>query len=191
MARRKDHTREELTQLAIEAGRTIVVEKGPSALTARNVAGEIGYTPGTLYNIFENIDALAAAINIKSMETFSETISQILLRTSDAPTRLRELSQAYLDFHKNDPHIWSLLFAIPVEYHSEPYHEAIHRIFDQVVEAILPISANKDAARKKAKVFWSTLHGICLLQQSGKLNVREDDSTEALVATFLDQFLKT
>ena len=65
MARRKDHTREELTQLAIKAGRELVVEKGSAALTARNVAQAIGYTPGTLYNVFENIDALVAAINIE------------------------------------------------------------------------------------------------------------------------------
>lgn len=191
MARRKDHTREELTQLATEAGRTLVAEKGPSALTARNVAKQIGYTPGTLYNLFENIDALAAAINIQSMEAFSATISGILTRTSDAPTRLREVSQAYLDFHRDESHLWSLLFAVPVDHHSEAYHEAIHRIFDQVVEALLPLSANATEARKKAKVLWSTLHGICLLHQSGKLNVSEDDSTEVLVATFLDQFLKT
>lgn len=191
MARRKDHTREDLTQLAIDAGRTLVVERGPTALTARNVAREIGYTPGTLYNLFENIDALAAAINIQSMGAFSGTLSGILAHTVDATTRLRDISQAYLDFQRDEPHLWSLLFAVPVDHHSEPYHEAIHRIFDQVVEAILPISANPDEARKKAKVLWSTLHGICLLQQSGKLNVREDDSTEELVATFLNQFLRT
>lgn len=191
MARRKDHTREELTRLAVDAGRQLVTEKGPTALTARSVAKAIGYTPGTLYNLFENIDGLAAAINIESMDTFSRTIERIAADNPGAELRLRKISQAYLDFHRDSPHLWSLLFAIPVDHHSEAYQQAIHRIFDPVVEAVRPLSANADIARKKAKVLWSTLHGICLLNQSGKLNVRENDAAVELVATFLDQFFKT
>jgi len=190
MARRKDHTREELTRLAIDAGRQLVIEKGPPALTARNVAKAIGYTPGTLYNLFDNIDDLAAAINIGSMEDFAAKLEDIAAESSDAECHLRKISQAYLEFHHDSPHLWSLLFAVPVDYHSEDYHQAIHRIFDQVVEAVRPLSANADIARRKAKVLWSALHGICLLQQSGKLNVSEDDPAEELVATFLEQFLK-
>ena len=44
--------------------------------------------------------------------------------------------------------------------------------------------------RQKAKILWSTLHGICLLQQSGKLNVSEPDPAEDLLTHFLDQFLQ-
>lgn len=190
MARRKDHTREELTQLAIDAGRDLVVKEGPNALTARRVATEIGYTAGTLYNLFENIDALAAAINIGSIENFADKLDVAINEKSDAPTQLRKASQAYLDFHREEPNLWTLLFAIPVDYHSEDYHAAIHRVFDPIVEAFQPLSRNSEEARKKAKVLWSTLHGICLLHQSGKLNVSENDSAEELVATFLDQFLK-
>ncbi|MGB0743510.1 MAG: TetR/AcrR family transcriptional regulator [Opitutales bacterium] len=190
MARRKDHTREELTQMAIDAGQQLVIEKGPSALTARNVAQAIGYTPGTLYNLFDNIDGLAAAINISSMTAFADTLENIAAENPDADSQLRQISQAYLDFHRDSPHLWSLLFAVPVDHHSEAYHQAIHRIFDLVVEALRPLSADADIARRKAKVLWSTLHGICLLQQSGKLNVSESDPADELVATFLEQFLK-
>lgn len=190
MARRKDHTREELTQLAIDAGRDLVVKEGPNALTARRVATEIGYTAGTLYNLFENIDALAAAINIGSMQTFADKLDAVISEAADAPTQLREASQAYLDFHREEPNLWSLLFAIPVEYHSEDYHAAIHRIFDPIAEAFQSLSSDTKQARKKAKVLWSTLHGICLLHQSGKLNISENETAEELVATFLDQFLK-
>ncbi len=189
MARRKDHTREELTQMSIDAGRELVMNQGPSALTARRVASEIGYTAGTLYNLFENIDALAAAINIQSMESFADKLDTATSSQSDAPTQLRKASQAYLDFHREEPNLWSLLFATPVDFQSEHYHTAIHRVFDPIAEAFQPLSQNAEEARKKAKILWSTLHGICLLKQSGKLNVSESDPIEELVTTFLDQFL--
>lgn len=191
MARRKDHTRKELTELAVESGRKLVAEAGPQALTARKVAAAMGYTPGTLYNLFENIDALTAAINIRSMEAFARTIETVIQGEPSTAARLRGIARAYLDFHRDSPHLWSLLFATPLDYHSEAYHEAIHRIFDQVVDATRPLTLDPDAARRKAKVLWATLHGICLLQSSGKLNVSEEDSTEELVAEFLNPFLQT
>lgn len=191
MARRKDHTREELTQLAIEAGTSLVTQRGPDALTARNVAQEIGYTAGTLYNIFENIDALAAAINIQSMERFSNKIHAIIQNNADAPTRLHKISQAYLDFNQSEPQLWSLLFATPIEHKSEAYSYAVHQIFDQVTEVMQPLSENPTEARQKAKVLWATLHGVCLLDQSRKLNVGEEDSPETLINSYLDQLLNT
>ncbi len=191
MARRKDHTRKELTELAIEAGRTLVREKGTDALTARNVAKAIGYTPGTLYNVFENIDALAAAINIKSMQAFAEKLRHTLAQSETTEDCVRQIAQAYLHFHKEEPQLWSLLFAVPVAHHSDAYHQAIHAIFDQVTEAMAPLSQSPTQARRKAKILWSTLHGICLLQQSAKLDVSEPDQPAELVAEFLDQFITT
>jgi AcrR family transcriptional regulator len=190
MARRKDHTRKELSQLAVAAGRKLVQQQGPGALTARKVASAIGYTPGTLYNVFENIDALTAAINIESMQRFADQLQKIQTPIESAKMRIRAIAQAYLDFHQAEPQLWSLLFAQPLNYQSDAYHQAIHAIFNQVTEAMAHLSGSPELARQKAKILWSTLHGICLLQQSGKLNVSEPDSAEVLVKHFLDQFLK-
>jgi len=190
MARRKDHTRAELIQLAIQSGRDLVVAEGPGALTARNVAKLMGYTPGTLYNLFENIDGLAAAINGTSLQDFAEVIRLILRENAKPKKRLRLIARAYLDFHQSSPHLWNLLFATPIQHKSDSYQAAIHAVFDQVAEALQPISGSKKAARQNAKILWSTLHGICLLQQSGKLDVKQVDPADELTTRFLEQFLK-
>jgi AcrR family transcriptional regulator len=190
MARRKDHSREELTELAIQRGRELVMAEGPSALSARNVAKLIGYTPGTLYNLFDNIDGLAAAINSTSLNAFAETIRTILRDDAKPKKRLRKIAQAYLDFQATEPHLWALLFATPIHNESETYKRAIHLVFDQVTEAMLEISGSPKAARQNAKILWSTLHGICLLRSSGKLDITESDSSEALVKHFLKQYFK-
>lgn len=189
MARRKDHTREELTDLAINRGQQIVAAEGPSALTARNVAKMMGYTPGTLYNLFDNIDGLAAAINIRSMEAFAEVIEEILRHNAKPKKRLRLISKAYLTFQEEQANLWTLLFATPLKSDSNAYAQAVHRIFDQVAEALRPLSGSAKAARQDAKILWSTLHGICLLKEHGKLDVSTTDAPEELVKRFLDQFL--
>lgn len=190
MARRKDHTREELKQLAIDCGRELVITGGPNALTARNVAAAMGYTPGTLYNIFTNIEGLIVAINISSLEDFADRIHQLLNKHDNARQSIHEIAKYYVQFQDENPNLWSLLFATPVDSEDESYHLAIHKVFDQVTAAIRPISGNEVAARQDAKIIWSTLHGICLLRQNGKLDVTEVDPAEQLIERFLHNFLK-
>jgi AcrR family transcriptional regulator len=190
MARRKDHSREELTQLAIDSGREIVRADGAPALTARKVATQMGYTPGTLYNLFENIDGLACAINTQTLEAFAVTIQEKLNRTKTPESGLRAICQAYLDLHATELKLWNLVFATPLSIKTEGYHQAVHQVFDQVTETIKPLSKSPIATRQNAKIIWSTLHGICLLQQSGKLDITEQDPPEALLKRFLNQFLK-
>ena len=68
MARRSDHSREELREMALSAAEQIVVEQGYEGLSARKVASAIGYTVGTLYLVFENIDDLILNINARTLD---------------------------------------------------------------------------------------------------------------------------
>ena len=58
MARRSDHSREELREMALAATEEIIDQQGLAGLTARKVAAGIGYTVGTLYLVFRNLDDL-------------------------------------------------------------------------------------------------------------------------------------
>jgi AcrR family transcriptional regulator len=190
MARRKDHTREELIKLAVDCGLKIVAAQGIQALTARKVAEKMGYTPGTLYNLFENIDALAAAINCVTLKNFAEKIADIRARSTTAPKKLLErICYAYIQLQQDSPNLWTLLFATPLSNKSDSYTQATHSVFDQVVDTISPLCPSRKTARRDAKIIWATLHGICLLEQSRKLNVTEPDSPETLIKRFLNQFL--
>ena len=44
--------------MAMAAAREIAEKEGLRGLTARRIAREIGYTVGTLYNLFDNLDDL-------------------------------------------------------------------------------------------------------------------------------------
>ncbi len=192
MARRKDHTREELIRLAIDCGRNLVKVSGPNALTARNVARKMGYTPGTLYNIFENIEGLIVAINTTSLERISRQMTSIFAEESNSEHRIYRFCIMYLQFHSDEPELWQLLFATPINKDAlnEAYHNAAYKTHDLFTDALLPISRSIKAARQDAKIIWSTLHGICLRQQSDSLKVSEANQIEELIDRFLTQFLE-
>ncbi|MGB2336434.1 MAG: TetR/AcrR family transcriptional regulator, partial [Alcanivorax sp.] len=69
MARRNQHSREELQALAIDAVRELVVEQGLGKLSVRKVAEKIRYTPGMLYHVFANLDDLILHANAATLDT--------------------------------------------------------------------------------------------------------------------------
>ena len=67
---RKPHA--ELKKKALQSAELIVVEEGLAALTARRVAGETGFSVGTLYNIFGHLDGLIAEVNLATFRQMAE-----------------------------------------------------------------------------------------------------------------------
>ena len=76
MARRADHSREELCEIAMQAAERIVETDGLRALTARNVADAIGYSPGTLYNLFANLDELILQLNGRTLDALHDRLAR-------------------------------------------------------------------------------------------------------------------
>ena len=73
MGRRSQHTPEELRELILTATRRIVEERGFRALSAREIAREIGYAPGTLYNMYENLDEILLRVEARVLKDGSST----------------------------------------------------------------------------------------------------------------------
>ncbi len=66
MARRADHTREELASMALKAARDIIVKSGAAAFSTREVAARMGYTVGTLYQLFRDAEDLIERVNAET-----------------------------------------------------------------------------------------------------------------------------
>ena len=77
MARRSDHSREQLRRLALDSARQITAEEGLRGLKARRVAREIGYTIGTIYNVFEDLDDLIVQMNAETLGALYAACSQV------------------------------------------------------------------------------------------------------------------
>src|SRR3990167_3233224 len=97
MGRRSIHTPEELRELIIQAATDIVERDGLAGLSAREIAKRIGYSPGTLYNVFENLDDLLLTIEARLLDTLAERLAKT--DPAGAPDeRLRRLAGAYFAF---------------------------------------------------------------------------------------------
>jgi len=193
MARRSDHSREELYEMTVKAARAIIVEHGLQALTVRGVGEAIGYSPGTLYNIFRDLNDLIVHLNGQTLDQMYVSLSS-RPSTGEAPHDLRQLLKGYLDYLENNRNLWETLFEYRLQDDQtlpDWYLAKVAKLLSLVESAISPLfppgaqGARQDAAR----VLWASLHGICSLSQSGKLQVISSqdvhEMTELLMVCFV------
>ncbi|RVU38188.1 TetR/AcrR family transcriptional regulator [Hwanghaeella grinnelliae] len=193
MARRSDHNREELYALAIGAARQIVESDGIKALTARNVADVIGYSPGTLYNLFDNLDDLIVHLNGSTLDDLFDKVSA-LEQSGDPESDCKALLGSYLDYLNDHPGLWYALFdyAIPTTMTVPSWYvRKIERLMEILRVAIAPLYADTqmDETARAASVLWAGLHGITSLSNDGKLQLVSEDDVEDLASFLVTTFI--
>jgi AcrR family transcriptional regulator len=191
MGRRSDHSREELTNLILDAAWNIAESDGLSGLTARNIADKIGYAPGTIYNLFDDLDELILQVRGRTLDLLYDELAS--LPQNGEPARdLLALGRGYIEFTRSHPNLWNVTLDHHVPRDTMPnwYHDKALRLFDLLESALAPLFENDDAreAALAAQVIWSSLHGIYQLQSAGKLIEPEslDDMTQLLIECFVD-----
>lgn len=174
MARRKDHSREELKELILSAAWDIIASGGISKLTAREIGKKIGYVPGTIYNIFPSMEVLQLHVNARTLKLLAEKLGKAAAKGKGAPldTRLMGLARAYLAFAQTYRPFWMALFANDLTDLKETqswYGQAIEEVFAPL-EAILREECHDNpSVREDSHILWSSVHGITYLWATGKM----------------------
>lgn len=109
MARRTDHNRSELRELVLTEAHRHMGDVGFARFSSREVAKRIGYSVGTVYNVFPNLDALIVAVNTRTFEVWHDHVSKVL--DADPPDRIEAMVSAYFDFASANPELWHALYA--------------------------------------------------------------------------------
>ncbi len=194
MARRSDHSRQELRQMALEAAQEIIRQDGIGKLTTRRVAKRIGYTVGTLYLVFKDMDDLILAINADTVRELHSRIEHGVIAKSDPVEQLREFSRNYLAYARENPNLWRLAF----EFQSAPdtpFPEVISREIDTIrqylTDILQQLSSQQSASDLRVQVaaFWAGIHGICHLTVTDSLKVAGVESVQAVLDRQLEAFM--
>lgn len=194
MARRSDHTRDELEKLALVTARKIVETEGATALTARRLAGDIGYTPGTLYHLFGSMDGVIYRINARTLEEIKEAISPSPKgkAAQDILADINRMAGAYINFANTNRELWLLLFsAQSAEQAPAWYVEKIEESFAPLETIMEPLYKRVSERKLAARTLWSAIHGICYLEitQKGPMRKSRQGATEMakyLITSFLN-----
>lgn len=193
MARRSDHTREELYELIVATAHDMIEKDGLNALSTRKLAVKVGYTAGTIYNIFKNIDDLILHVHARTLESVYHAIEPAL-KHAKAEDRLQAMVELYLSFIQQHSHSWSSLFE-PGNWQNKQlpdwYQEKVEHLFSLVEKGLEPLfpKERQDELNLSARVFWSSIHGICTLAITDKLDVVSRHKVEIMTRSFLANYI--
>ncbi len=194
MGRRGDHTFEQLNDMILEATKELLSEEGFHNVSTRRIASRIGYSVGTLYNIFQNLDDIYMHLNVRTLDRLIDILREALNDKTRSP--IKSIAYAYIKFSIDDFNAWSLLF----EYRFQEdlivpkwYNDRIEQLYDMVGNALGKVLQTDDTASLKEyiTVLWAGIHGICVLSTKGKLSragIKESQS-QALIDNFIDNYL--
>jgi AcrR family transcriptional regulator len=192
MGRRSDHTREELKELALGAARRIVAKRGYRALSARNVSAAIGYTVGSLYLVFENLEDLVLHVNGATMRDLHSALETVAAKHGHPETRILAIAREYIGFAFGNRLLWALIFEHPMPKKTPAwYSEQVSTLFS-MVEAPLALTA---PARSPAEIqlathaLWSGVHGVSVLGVSGRLREIGLSEAQKTAASLVSNYL--
>lgn len=194
MPRRSDHSRSEFIELVVDAAESIVAEAGQAALSARGIGKRIGYSAGSIYLAFENLDAVILHVNARTLNRMRDRMAAAIQAEGVVLERLRRAARAYVGFARENPHLWRLCFEhrIPIdqdtpEWLTRRIQELVQLVLDPLAEAT---ELDGEALSEAAQALWAGVHGICILTLTNKMPLVGRQSTEKLTEALISNYLR-
>lgn len=194
MARRSDHSREEIREMALAAAEKIIAEEGFSSLSTRRLAAAIGYTVGTLYLVFRNLDDLVVQINERTLDELYRSLKKSLSRCQEPEACIPALGHAYIQFATENTHRWNLVFEYGIPKDDETLQKPqarVSQIFELVETSLQPLAKgqSKKQIAQAARALWGGVHGICVLSLSNSLDIAGVQSVNVLTDSLIKNYL--
>lgn len=191
MARRADHSRPELREMILVATEDILDQEGLNGLSIRKIADRIGYSSGTLYQIFGSLDELIVEAHIRSFQRLYRELETVEIG-DDPEAALLALARVYLRFAQKYPRRWSAVFqhSLPKGHDlPERYHIHVDGLLGLGRKALAPLYGSEfdEGARQNARIIWASLYGIVSLELASKLS--KIDEVEEFIEVLIRNFL--
>ncbi|WP_042499038.1 TetR/AcrR family transcriptional regulator [Vibrio variabilis] len=195
MARRNDHTREELIDLTLTTVRDYLNENSYHSLSLRKIATLIGYVPSTLVNIFGSYNLLLLHAVARTVDELSEESRQVIEKTDNAEQALYALAICYHDFAKKYPYRWQLIFEHNMNGDQLPEWQSqridgMTGMLEHLLSELRPERSPADVM-KASRVLWAGVHGITLLSVDDKFFTSEPIDGSVLIKDLISNYLKS
>ena len=170
MGRRSDHSRTELEELIVAEGHRLMAETGFSGFSAREVARRVGYSIGTIYNVFDSLDHLLIAINGRTFELWTAYLEQRIADGGD--DRIQSLVEAYFGFARDHPRLWMAIYdhRLPLGMLMSDVDMGKRRaltqiVFNEIARQLPGLPDNE--VEHLARSLIATVHGHCTYELNG------------------------
>ncbi|WP_442497615.1 TetR/AcrR family transcriptional regulator [Methylobacter sp. sgz302048] len=193
MARRSEHSLEEIKEMVLKAAENIVIEEGYEALTVRKIALEIGYTVGSIYMVFANMADLGLHIKGRTLDDIAAHLEVV----DDDPAEqcIEVLAKAYLRYASQNYNRWRMIFQqrLPEQAEIPDWYQAkIDQVFREMEAQFARLTPQCDEGQRKraARALWGGIHGICELSLTGRMDLVGVHDVEESVVLLVRNFIR-
>lgn len=157
----------EVRKAFIAAGRKLLADQPHGDVSLRRIAAEAGYTPGTIYQYFQDYHALLFAIREIDLQAATEKFEALAAAIDDPATRVRVLAKGSAKYWLQHPDQFDVLFSRPP---SKDATSDLHVIFGR-----------SPVVQRALKVYYSTVDELFRTLQTSKISSRL--AADTLIAT--------
>jgi AcrR family transcriptional regulator len=192
VARRLEHSRDELAAMVVTAAEEIAASDGLEGITMRRLAAAVGYAPNSIYHAVGDMDEIILRLNARTLDLLAWSLRRCLPGTRTPDAAVDAIVEGYVAFVRRHPGLWSVI----VDYvrrgkgpFPDWYREALAKPLELVDEVLAPFFPDADDRRRSTAVLWAALHGIVSLTRSGKLGVVSDGEALPLARLVVRRYL--
>lgn len=193
MARRPTHAPGELREMILAEATRLIEEHGLAGLSAREIAKGISYSPGTIYNAFENLDDVILTIEARLLDKLDAHLKEIPAQDGSKDPHVVRMAMAYLAFTRENRKLWNLLFEHYLAADKAPdwYQSKLDGLMSNIESALFASMPRASAPeiKRSARVLWAGVHGITSLAAADKLANVTTDTAQEMVRNLVETYL--
>jgi AcrR family transcriptional regulator len=182
----------EVRRRLLEAAARLLAEEGPSALSTRRLAKEVGTSTMSVYTYFGGLPDLVRAVVEEGFARLAAHLADVP-HTDDALTDLLALGWAYRANAVDNPQLYAVMFgsaSLGGYRRSKEELDEGRYTFDVLVaataRAIEAGQFRKEDPEHVAAQLWSALHGFVMLELAGYFHGDEDAVESVLLPLFVN-----
>lgn len=192
MARRKDHTHDEIRALALESMQLHLQQQPADTMSLRKLAQAIGYSPATLINVFGSYDHLLLSVSAVTLDRLAQQLGHHSATELSPLQRLHCFGKTYLQFARQNPYCWQLLFEHRLPAGDEIpdwQQQRIDQLFAMIEQALVELSSDAENVRQAARTVWASVHGICTLSLGDKLFSDSLSNADSMIESLIHHYV--
>lgn len=188
----KELDREGRRSLIVKVAFGMLQDDGEDALTIRRIAAAIGVGAMTLYTYVDGLEDLHRQIIAKGFEIIHHNCSTACETGRKHDDDWMPGARAYVRFAIENPNLYHLMFATPVDPEDEQFEKIMHGGFAGLHDAVRERLAATGLTNKELEArtqqaagrYWIALHGLATLAIAGRMQILKgslDDVLQDLV----------
>jgi AcrR family transcriptional regulator len=188
---RKLREKTRLRKKIIKSATKLFLDHGYEGASIRMIAKDIEYSPATIYLHFKDKQALFSLIIEEAFQMFHSNLEDAKI-IADPLSRLQELCKRYVQFAKQEPLYYEIIFleraGIDQDGSHLIYTQRTHDLFTRTIQDCKRnnyfLSKNPESL---ALTIWAFIHGLATLELQSRIDYIDSNQR----ALLLEESLKT